>query len=321
MNISVPQYLSRTSYRQTAYSSTHGDTYNDRFENRWTCDTNKGLWLDQYGNSTGYHPDNIGAEGNPLASMDSHTWKHDGRSWVSNNGDQQAHYPGSPDPKNKSFGKKEPRNPPFTCQDDKFLRIAMRRLERQSNRPGFGNARAVRTFFDTVRERQAKRISKENKKGRKVDYFLFTKDDILGIALDESQLKKSDAYIKLQEMEGLKPVKEQINLLIHLGSSNLKREESERPLLEVMLNRVFLGNPGTGTLIFSNLVICYSKPYCTIIRKYIPYSIYLPCTLNFESTLLYVNVFITQKYSQAKQRLPKFMASCLQRWVYYRKVK
>ena len=287
MNVSVPQYLSRTSYRRPAYDSTHGDTYNDRFGNSWTCDTNRGMWLDQYGNSTGYHPDDIGAEGNPLASKDSQTWKHDGRSWVSNNGDQQAHYPGSPDPKNESFGKKEPRNPRFTCQDDKFLRIAMRRLERQSNRPGFGNARTVRTFFDTVRERQAKRISREIKKGRRVDYFLFTKDDILGIALDESQLKKSDAYVKLQQMEGLMPVKEQIDLLIHLGSSNLKREESERPLLEVMLNRVFLGNPGTGTLIFSYLVICYSEPYDTNIRKHIPYSIYSSCILNSEPTLLY----------------------------------
>ena len=242
--ISVPRYLTSRNYRRNAYDSTDGEIYNDRFGNSWTCDTNKGLWLDKYGNSTGYYPDDIGTEGNPLASK-SETWTHDGRSWMSNNGDKQNHYPGSPDPKKKS--KKDPRNPPFTCVDDKFLRIAMRRLERQSNRPGFGNARTVRNTFDTVRKRQAKRISKENRKGRRVDDFLFTKDDLLGIVMDESQLKTSDAYIKLQKMEGLKPVKEQIDLLIKLGASNLKREESERPLLDVILNRVFLGNPGTVT--------------------------------------------------------------------------
>jgi hypothetical protein len=296
-NIAVSRYLSSRSYRRTAYDSSHGDIYNDRFRNSWACDTNKGLWLDQYGNSTGYHPEDIGAEGNPLASEGAQIWKHDGRSWVSNNGDKQSHYPGSPDPKSKSYDNKEPRNPPFTCQDDKFLRIAMRRLERQSNRIGFGNARAVRTFFDTVRQRQARRISKENKKGRRVDDFLFTRDDLLGIALDESQLKKSDAYIKLQQMEGLKPVKEQINLLIDLGTSNLKREESERPLLEVMMNRVFVGNPGTGTLIILKPMMYFLNP---IILRYIPYS---------------------KRFSQAKQRLPKFMAGCSQRWVYCRKVK
>ena len=47
-------------------------------------------------------------------------------------------------------------------------------------------------------------------------------------------------------MEGLKPVKEKIDLLIDLVISNVKREMDEKPILDVILNQVFLGNPGTG---------------------------------------------------------------------------
>lgn len=232
--------------RQTSYESPNGEIYDDRFGNMWTNDSYKGLWLDEHGNSTGYHPCDIGSTVNPLASTDMQIWEHKGKSWISNNGDKQAHYPGSTEPDAKSTSKKVLRKPPFTCQDERYIRIAMRRLERQSNRPGFGNARTVRTFFDSVRERQARRIAKETKRGRKTNDYLFTKEDLLGITSMKSQLKKSDAYLKLHEMQGLKPVKEQIDLLIKLGASNREREEAEKPLLEVMLNRVFLGNPGTG---------------------------------------------------------------------------
>ena len=108
-----------------------------------------------------------------------------------------------------------------------------------------------------MRERQARRIANANKKGFKVDDFLFTREDLLGAARDGVQLKKSDACLKLQNMEGLKPVEEQIDLLIDLGTSNLKREEAEKPMLEVMLNRVFLGNPGTGKNICVMFILIY----------------------------------------------------------------
>ena len=257
-------FSSSNNNRKTAYNSSHGERYDDRFGNTWTCDSVKGLWLDKYGNSTGYHPKDIGSTGNPLASRDGQLWENTNGLWISTNDDRQKHYPGAPDPSQKLSGKKELRDPPFKCSDEKFIRIAMRRLERQSNRPGFGNARTVRTFFDKVRERQSKRIAVEYRKGRRVDDFLFTKNDLLGANKDEKELKKSAAYLKLQKMEGLKPVKEQIDLLIELGTNNLKREECEKPLLEVMLNRVFLGNPGTGKKIIMGLIVFVTNLYSSI---------------------------------------------------------
>ena len=50
----------------------------------------------------------------------------------------------------------------------------------------------------------------------------------------------------LRNMEGLSAVKASVNGLLKLAESNAQREELELPLAEVSLNRIFLGNPGTG---------------------------------------------------------------------------
>lgn len=241
--IRAPRTVSRSQRRRTALDSSDGEVFVDRFGNRWECNRDRCLWVDEHNNTTGYHPEDIGFSGNPLASMDGHLWEHDGNNWIATSGKRQRHYPGTSTHLSTT---KVKRTPPFKCEDDKYLRIAMRRLERQSGRPGFGNARSVRILFDTVRERQARRLTKESKKGKRSDDFLFTKSDLLGPSLDTSKIKNSNAYKELQAMEGLLPVKEQIDLLIKLGSTNLQREEREEPLLDIMLNRVFLGNPGTG---------------------------------------------------------------------------
>jgi hypothetical protein len=72
--------------------------------------------------------------------------------------------------------------------------------------PGFGNARTVRTFFDRVRDRQAERIKQEKAKALNQDIFILKREDLLFNRLDESFLKKSDAYQELQKMEELKQV-------------------------------------------------------------------------------------------------------------------
>eukprot|EP01036_Dinobryon_divergens_P041426 gene41426-54914_t len=47
-------------------------------------------------------------------------------------------------------------------------------------------------------------------------------------------------------MEGLKEVKQSVRDLLDLVIENAQREEDEVPLFAVTLNRIFLGNPGTG---------------------------------------------------------------------------
>jgi len=50
----------------------------------------------------------------------------------------------------------------------------------------------------------------------------------------------------LMALEGLESVKESVNDLLELVMQNADREERNEKMLEVVLNRVFLGNPGTG---------------------------------------------------------------------------
>ena len=218
----------------------------DRFGNNWVWNGN--LWQDKFENMTGYGPENIGSASNPLISKDGEKWtcnQIEGTfTWTGENGDSQSGYPGSPNLKNVEA--KRLRETPFRCEDEKSVRIAMRRIGRQRGRTGFGNARAVLIFFDKVRERQAVRVEKAKEKGLSPNIFLFKKEDLLGEHPTKALLKQSKAYLELQAMEGLAPVKESVDCLFDLIISNLHREAEEKPLLDVVINRVFLGNPGTG---------------------------------------------------------------------------
>ena len=126
-----------------------------------------------------------------------------------------------------------------------YGRIVIRRLGRRRGQPGFGNARDLENVLSTIRERQAFRLTKERKTGRFPDDFLFTAQDLIGPD-PAAAILESEAWVKLQEMIGLKAVKDAVASLIGLLGENYKRELSEKEPVAVSLNRVFLGSPGTG---------------------------------------------------------------------------
>ena len=76
--------------------------------------------------------------------------------------------------------------------------------------------------------------------------FELTREDLLGQPITASRLRATPTYSKLQSMHGLVPVKEQIDQLISLVEANAERELQGKKQQDVMLNRIFLGNPGTG---------------------------------------------------------------------------
>lgn len=106
---------------------------------------------------------------------------------------------------------------------------------------GFGNARAVRVYFDQVRARQAQRVTLQRAQGADPDIFVLTQEDLLGHNHTEVQLRSSEAYKALAAMEGLAPVKESVDQLVKHVVHNAEREMQEKPVLGVALNRVFLG--------------------------------------------------------------------------------
>jgi SpoVK/Ycf46/Vps4 family AAA+-type ATPase len=96
-----------------------------------------------------------------------------------------------------------------------------------------------------VGERQAERLHKDRRKGLTPDDFVLLKQDLIGPDPSEA-IVESTAWIKLQSLIGLAAVKESIRNFFDLVATNYQRELAEKEPIQVSLNRVFLGSPGTG---------------------------------------------------------------------------
>lgn len=126
-----------------------------------------------------------------------------------------------------------------------FFRIASRRIGYARGKEGFGNARAIENFVQTMTNRQADRLQRQRLAGLSPDDLLLTKEDIIGPE-PSGALINSKAYQALNKLIGLKEVKEVLKVLLDTIKTNYERELAEEPLVEFSLNRVFLGSPGTG---------------------------------------------------------------------------
>jgi AAA+ superfamily predicted ATPase len=239
----------RSRYAGGGYSIPQsGQRQVDRFSRSWTYvapdPTGQSIqlpgWTDKFGNVT-VDPSRVGIAGCEVVDSDGGKWIESGGAWTSSAGKVQSHYPGdSPTPVTRHA-----RRDPFHCEPSSLL-IAIRRLGRCRGSQGFGNARAVRVLFEKVRDRQASRIASERVRQMRPDVFFLSRTDLLGPDVTRSSLQTSSAWIELNEKEGLLPVKDSVSQLLQLVLNNTKREQKDLPLYEVVLNRLFLGNPGTG---------------------------------------------------------------------------
>ena len=130
-------------------------------------------------------------------------------------------------------------------KDGLYMRIVVTRLGRGRGLPDFGNARALETAYANIASRQAIRLTRERKEGRRPDDFYLCKEDLIGPDPSKAILK-CPAWDALQKLIGLGTVKESVRALIDGISVNYQRELKEKASIEVSLNRVFLGSPGTG---------------------------------------------------------------------------
>ena len=126
-----------------------------------------------------------------------------------------------------------------------YARIAVRRLGRGRDREGFGNARALENILARISEQQADRLHRERMSGVRPDDFVFKKEDLIGPEPSRA-IVQSDAWKELQGLTGLKAVKESMQGLLDRIHTNYQRELEEKEVIDVSLNRVFLGSPGTG---------------------------------------------------------------------------
>ncbi len=140
-------------------------------------------------------------------------------------------------------------NNAMKCEDGLaglYCRIVSRRIGRGRGKRGFGNAGEVENVLDRISRRQAARLRRERKAGLKPDDFLFTNEDLIGPKPSDA-LTKCEAWKTLQTgLLGLGAVKEAVQSLVDSIQQNYLRELDEQPLIQYSLNKVFLGNPGTG---------------------------------------------------------------------------
>ncbi|KAL8791513.1 MAG: hypothetical protein Q9213_000130 [Squamulea squamosa] len=127
-----------------------------------------------------------------------------------------------------------------------YMRVAVRRVGRGRGRPGFGNARALEIVFSKITERQADRLKRERRQGLTPDDFWLSKEDLIGPEPSLEAILTSSAWQKIQDLTGLQAVKDSLQVMVQRIVTNYQRELKEKEPIEVSLNRVFLGNPGTG---------------------------------------------------------------------------
>lgn len=126
-----------------------------------------------------------------------------------------------------------------------YVRIVVRRIGRARSRANFANAREVQNALLNILFRQASRLSTSGQRDEDANDFFLTKTDLIGPP-PSAALENSKAWKNLREMIGLNSVKESVQALIDQLQVNYERELAELPLVACSLNKVFLGNPGTG---------------------------------------------------------------------------
>jgi len=92
------------------------------------------------------------------------------------------------------------------------------------------------------------------------DLFLLTFADIVG-PNPFTALETSASYKQLMGMVGLRQVKREVEQIIHAVRENYERELRGEEKADLLLNRVFLGSPGTGKTSVAEL---YGKIMCDL---------------------------------------------------------
>ena len=132
----------------------------------------------------------------------------------------------------------------WAVDEDAVSVVTVRRIARGIGRKGFGNARDVRRTFENAVNAATSRCNIDNKDA---PHPCLTKEDVIGPPPSRASLPELDAALgALEQYVGLGRVKDAINSLVELAKENYEREiKGEKPF-EIALNRLFIGNPGTG---------------------------------------------------------------------------
>jgi Cdc6-like AAA superfamily ATPase len=129
--------------------------------------------------------------------------------------------------------------------NDLFMRVISRRIGRGRGKSEFGNVRDVEAAIKQIQARQASRLAEKRKAHLEADDFFFSKTDLVGLPPVDA-LDQSASWTELNKMVGLDAVKQAVRVFVDRAQTNYQRDLDEQPPVQILLNKVFLGSPGTG---------------------------------------------------------------------------
>eukprot|EP01041_Mallomonas_annulata_P004090 gene4090-8130_t len=140
----------------------------------------------------------------------------------------------------------EKHSPQLVLESDSMADVVGRRLAKNAGQEGFGNARSVRNLFQKI-------LSRNFERRKRLEYATgkfvaspnpITDSDVLG---ERPNPETCESFLELDAMIGLIEVKESVKeLLLRLQSIWDSEKAYRKPPQTPFLNRVFVGNPGTG---------------------------------------------------------------------------
>jgi len=123
--------------------------------------------------------------------------------------------------------------------EPKLTRVVIKRIVKQSGRKGFGNARTIRNKIEAS---VAAAYCRDDFDAQNMSLEI---EDILGPDPRENP-KLREIQQDLEKKIGWKSIKKSVEELIQVCGTNYERELDGLPPQAIFLNRLFLGNPGTG---------------------------------------------------------------------------
>jgi hypothetical protein len=125
--------------------------------------------------------------------------------------------------------------------------VVARRLARGRNCKGFANVKSVLNMVGNSIKASFDRQGKDSPKA------LLKIIDCLGKRPDPDNLPElKEALAELESMTGLEEIKKAVDNLVKTAQTNYDRELRGEKTLDVTLNRLFMGNPGTGTHVLTS---------------------------------------------------------------------
>ena len=131
--------------------------------------------------------------------------------------------------------------------------VAVRRIVRHRKSPGFANARALETGYLKWRKRA---YNSRDRSAREI-----VVEDVIGKEPSiETNRALAEVFADLNKLVGQEKVKAAFHSILRFAQSNYKAELAGDQVRHMPMNRMFLGNPGTGK-VWPPFLPCYLQPH------------------------------------------------------------